>query len=262
MSLLAERCKVVLVRPRIAANLGAAARAMHNFGLRRMVLVQPHAEPLDPEALPLSTQAEFILHEAESVATLEAAVADCGLVLGTSARLGGLFRKQNVVTPREIMPQAVAALANGPVALVFGPEATGLVNEEITRCHFLVTIPAAAEYPVMNLAQAVAVCVYELFQAWQDDTHATSLEPRQVAPHAMQELVFHRLEAALREIHYLWDERAPALMHGLRHLLGRAQMSPMEAELLLGMARQMVWHVRHAPPVSPLAAPADPPAAV
>src|SRR5262249_13306432 len=161
-----ERCRIVLVRPQIAGNLGATARVMRNMGLSELVLVAPEADPADPQARQLSTHGEPILEEARVVPDFGAAVADCVLVAGTSARTGGLFRRQSVGTPDESMPRLVEGLPSGPVALVFGPEPTGLTNEEVTRCHHLIHIPADPTYPALNLAQAVAICLYELRHAW------------------------------------------------------------------------------------------------
>src|SRR5271167_4916364 len=98
-------CRVVLVRPRIAANVGAVARAMRNFGLSELVLVAPEAEPDDPRGRLLATHAEDILDAARIVADFGAAVADCQVVAGTSARTGGQFRRQSAGTPEQILPR-------------------------------------------------------------------------------------------------------------------------------------------------------------
>ena len=143
-------CRVVLVRPEIAANVGAAARAMRNFGLSELVLVAPVADPRDERARQLAMHGEDILDRCRVVAGLGEAVAGCVLVAGTSARTGGLFRRQSVGTPDEVMPRLVEATASGPVALVFGPEPSGLENAEVTRCHYLVHIPADPSYPALN----------------------------------------------------------------------------------------------------------------
>src|SRR5262245_5582838 len=102
-----ERCRVVLVRPQIAANLGAAARAMRNLGLSELVLVAPEADPRDRQARQLSTQGQAILDHARTVGDLGEAVADCVLVAGTSARVGGPLRRQSTGTPPEVMPRLV-----------------------------------------------------------------------------------------------------------------------------------------------------------
>src|SRR5581483_7741991 len=100
------------------------------------------------------------------VGDLEEAVGDCLLVAATSARVGGLFRKQALGYPEIVLPRLVEALAGGPAALVFGPEPSGLTNAEVSRCHYLIHIPTDSAYPALNLAQAVAICLYELRRAW------------------------------------------------------------------------------------------------
>jgi tRNA/rRNA methyltransferase len=240
-----EDCRVVLVRPTIAANLGATARVMRNLGLRQLVLVAPEADPADPRARQLSTHGEAILEQARCVADLGQAVADCGLVAGTSARTVGI-RRERAGTPDQVAPLLLEALAEGPVALVFGPEPTGLSNEEVTRCHSLIHIPTDPGYPALNLAQAVAICLYELRRAWLAQTATLPLaEP--AAPFADQERMFAHLRTALEEIHFLYGPKAETLMHGLRHLLGRARPTEMEVKLLLGLARQIRWYVAHQP---------------
>jgi tRNA/rRNA methyltransferase len=235
-------CRIVLVEPRIAANVGATARVMRNFGLCDLVLVNPEADPNDREARKLSTQGEEILDRARIVANLGDAVADCVLVAGTSARIGGLVRRQSVGTPGEVMPRLVAA--EGRVALVFGREANGLTDAEVTRCHFLIHIPTAPEYPALNLAQAVAICLYELHRA-----AGQGLSPRTELPadFAAQEEMFRHLRTALEEIHFLYGAKADSLMHALRHLLGRAGLTAMEVDLLHGLARQILWSARRMP---------------
>src|SRR5262249_42514985 len=133
-----SNCRVVLVRPEVAGNIGATARAMRNFGLTDLVLVAPVADPADREARRLSTHGESILHPARVVAALGAAVADCGLVAATSALTAGLYRGQNVGPPDAVMPRLAAHTLAGPVALVFGPEPSGLTNAEVARCHWLI----------------------------------------------------------------------------------------------------------------------------
>jgi tRNA/rRNA methyltransferase len=176
---------------------------------------------------------------------LAAAVAECVFVAGTSARTGGLVRRQSVGTPEEILPQALDMLRlQRPVALVFGPESRGLTNEEVTRCHFLIHIPADPGYPALNLAQAVGIILYELRRAWcrPHDVAVHAREPP--ARFAAQELMFERLRQALEAIHFLYGDKAPSLMHAVRHLLGRAQPTEMEIEILLGLARQIQWFVQ------------------
>jgi tRNA/rRNA methyltransferase len=241
-----HHCRVVLVRPQIAGNLGSTARAMRNLGLSELVLVGGEADPADKDARRLAKSGEMVLRQTRRAADLGEAVADCLLVVGTSARTGGLVRRQSVAEPDEVMPRVAAALEAGPAALVFGPERTGLLNEEVPRCHHLIHIPTDPDYPALNLAQAVAICLYELRRAWLK--HVAPAVPQEPpAPFADQERMFVRLREALEQIHYLYGPKADSLMHAVRHLIGRAGPTAMEVEVLFGLARQIRWFVEHGP---------------
>lgn len=232
-------CRVVLLRTEIAANVGATARVMANFGLGELVLVAPVADPRSLEARVLATHGETVLEQCRVVGELGEAVADCVFIVGASARTGGLFRRQSVGTPEEVLPHLLEASASGPTALVFGPESSGLSNEEVSRCHFLINVPTDPTCPALNLAQAVAICLYELRRS---SLHrASSATTSAIATFAAQERMFALLRESLSAIEYLRGEKADALMHGLRHLLGRARPSPMEIGLLTGLARQIQW---------------------
>jgi tRNA/rRNA methyltransferase len=212
---------------------------MGNFGQSELVLVAPEADPVEHEARLLSTHGETILDRCRIVPDFGDAVADCVFVAGTSARTGGLFRCQSVGPPEEVLPRLVEAATAGPTALVFGPERTGLTNAEATRCHFLINIPPDPDSPALNLAQAVAVCLYELRRAWLRTTAPPMHEP--IAPLAEQERAFAALRDALERVHFLYGEKADSLMHALRHLLGRAGPTAMEVDVLFGLARQLRW---------------------
>jgi tRNA/rRNA methyltransferase len=253
-----ENCRVVLVRPHYPGNLGATARVMRNMGLSRLVLVAPVADPADHEARRLSAHGEDILDRARVVAEFGEAVADCVLVAGTSARVGGPVRRQSVGAPDEVLPHLAAACADQPVALVFGPEPSGLTNAEVPRCHYLIHIPADPAYPTLNLAQAVTVCLYELRRTWLRQTGwspgfsrggapepAKAGTPTEPAPFDLQERMFADLRRALEEVHFLWGESADSLMHAVRHLIGRAQPTATEVRILIGLARQIRWYVEH-----------------
>jgi tRNA/rRNA methyltransferase len=220
---------------------------MRNMGARDLVLVKPAADPCDRQALQQSTHGEAILRSCRIVSSLDEAVADCLLVGATSAKVGGPLRRQNARTLEAFMPGFVASLDMGPAALVFGPEPTGLTSEEIARCHFLVHIPTDVAYPALNLAQAVAICLYELRQTWLGTTTGPPRPSDALASHALQEQMFDSLKTALAEIHFLYGRKAESLFHAVRHLLSRAQPSEMEVKMVLGLARQIRWFARQAP---------------
>src|SRR5262249_37179121 len=145
--------------PEVAGNLGATARVMRNFGLDDLVLVAPVADRNDRQARQMSTHGEAILDRARIVASLDEAVAECVAVAGTSAQVAGPVPGLTAGTAEEVIPRL--AERGGPVALVFGPEPSGLSNAEVMRCGWLVHVPTDPTYPALNLAQAVAICCYE-----------------------------------------------------------------------------------------------------
>lgn len=236
--------RVVLVRPHFPGNLGSVARVMHNFGWSRLILVDPVADPSDKEARRLSTHGEFILESARFVPNLGEAVAECAMVLATSAKTDGVVRESIAGSPRELFPRVVAQFGSQPVALVFGPEPSGLTTAEIACCHYLLQIPTGEEYPALNLAQAVAICLYELHLALAETQSVSSGE---VAPHSEQARMFDDLQCALERIHFLFGPKAEALMHALRHLIGRAGPTPTEVRILHGLARQLIWVAERLP---------------
>jgi tRNA/rRNA methyltransferase len=233
--------RVVLVRTEIAGNIGSVARVMGNMGAADLVLVAPVADPSSEQAETMATHhARDLLRSARVVPDLASALADCVSSVATSAITGGQFRRQNVGTPEQIAPAVVSAMASGVVALVLGPEPTGLDNDEVSRCHYQMHIPTAPAHAALNLSHAAAVCLYEVRRTWLAAS-GQSAERQEVAPIADQALMFAHLERGLDAIGYLRGHRGPALMHALRHLIGRAGPSPMEVNLLLGLARQLEW---------------------
>jgi tRNA/rRNA methyltransferase len=234
-----RNCRVVLVRTKIAANLGATARVMRNMGLDQLVLVSPEADPADREARRLSTQGEDILYHARIVSDVGEAVADCRMVAATSARTGNLIRRQ-CHPPDEIAPHLTSVLASGPAALVFGPEPGGLTDQEVARCNYLIRIPTDLDYPALNLAQAVAICLYELRRNWIGLQPSVTARERP-ASFAEQERMFDHLATALKAIHFLYGPTADSLMHGLRNVIARSEPTDKEVGLLFGLARQIQW---------------------
>jgi tRNA/rRNA methyltransferase len=238
-------CRVVLVRPHFAGNIGATARVMHNFGFSKLVLIDPVADHRSEEARRLSTHGEFILEQAIVTQDFLTAVADCVLVVATSGKVEGVERETSSDSARRVMPRVVEAGETGPVAIVFGPEPSGLTTAEVNRCHLLLNIPTNPEFPALNLAQAVAICLYELSQT-KVPANSSQTAGEQVASFAEQEQMFLHLRQALEAIHFLYGPKADSLMHGVRHLIGRAGPTPTEVKILHGLARQIEWVVRHA----------------
>ena len=154
-----HRVRIVLVEPTHPGNVGAAARAMKAMGLDRLCLVAPRRFP-SAEATARAAGADDVLHAARIVESLDDALADCGFVLGTTARPRRI--EWPVLDAREGARRAVAQAARTPVAVVFGRESAGLTNAELDRCHALVRIPAAARFSSLNVAAAVQIIAYEM----------------------------------------------------------------------------------------------------
>jgi tRNA/rRNA methyltransferase len=241
-------CRIVLVRPHYAGNLGSTARVMRNFGLSDLVLVAPYASPNDLEARRLATHGLGILDSARIVPELSDAVADCVFTLATSALTAGVHRRGIIAAPSQAMPNLVATAERGRVALVFGPEPHGLSNAEIAHSHGMIHIPVAPDFPALNLAQAVTICCYDYRQAWSAAENRERNSPEAgpaIAPHADQERMFEHLREAFTAIGFLFNERSDTLMHGMRQLIGRALPSPQEVRMLHGLARQLLWAARN-----------------
>jgi len=225
--------EVVMVRPSRAANVAAACRAMKNMGLRRLRLVGP-VEGLDrPDSRALAYGAWDVLDGASAAADLREAVAGCTLVAGTSGRPDAL-----AWTPRRLAEEGGPLARGGRVALVFGPEASGLTNPELELCHVRVHIPSDPAQPSLNLAQAVLLMAYEIRLSGAGPAPA-GVVPRATAGEVEQAL--DELRSGLLGIGYLNPDKPDAILGELRALLVRASPEPREVSLLRGVARQIRW---------------------
>ena len=221
-------CVVVLVRPSRPGNLGAVCRAMKNTGMSRLVLVDPAPGIRSEEARSQAWQAWDILEHARQEETLRGAVAGCARVVGTSGKAEGR-------SPRELVQGSGREM--GDVALVFGPESSGLRREEMDLCHQMVRIPSCLEQPSLNLAQAVMILAYEIFIA---DLPAS---PPDRSPASAEELesTLDALRDGLLGIGFLNRENPEPILGEIRRLLARAGPDPREVQILRGLARQIEW---------------------
>ena len=244
--------RVVLVAPRNPLNIGAAARAMSNFGFFHLRVVNPY-ELAFREARS-AVGAAPLLAQAEEFKTVAEAVEDCTLVVGTTA-----VGKRQVQHPLRRLDQAARPLlkhlAGSRVALLFGSEKRGLSNEDLSHCHWLLRIPTREEHRSMNLGQAVAVCLYELVRA---PKAAVKREKHAPATAAGLERLTVLLLDALRSSGYLKSSpsnsrnRRPAAPteDKIRRLVHRLRLSASDAELTLGILRQILWKARQSDELS------------
>lgn len=235
--------RIVLVRPIGPLNVGSVARVMKNMGLSKLVLVAPQCDRLGEEARQMAIHAADILEAAQEVATVAQALKGCQLAIATTARDRKLSLE--LEEPRIALPSLLQQL---PSALIFGPEDTGLSNDDLKYAQRFLRIPTSDSYPALNLAQAVAVCCYELFQyirgaAEQEGNNISDVSPLSSAPlHTVEEFYGH-LETVLLKIGYLYPHTAAARMAKFRLLFNRAHLSPAEVAMLRGIFSQMEWFI-------------------
>ncbi len=228
---------IVLVNTSHPGNIGASARAMKNMGLSKLVLVRPKEFP-SGVATGRAASAVDLLEQARVVDSLGEAIADCGLVIGASARSRRI--PWPLLTPEQCARQALAEAAGNRVALVFGREDTGLSNEELQLCHYHVRIPANPGYSSLNLAAAVLVVCYELYKAAyldEGDESATAERDwdQELATGEDVERFYEHLERVLVAVDFHDPKNPRHLMHRIRRLFGRIRIDVMEMNILRGM---------------------------
>jgi len=243
-----DRCDVVLVSPRNPLNIGAAARAMANFGFARLAVVAPY-EPHWRESRS-AVGAPELLENAKSTECLAEAVAGCTLVAGTGTLT---YRKpeQRVVRLPDLAPFVRSEIERGGrVALVFGPEKRGLTREDLSYCHLLVEIPTDARQPSMNLGQAVAVCLYELAarasaaeEGAYSPIEAAENRSERTAASEKLELLAGIVERAMVAAGYSPNAMRKANRHDLRLLLRRLEPTERDARRILGLFRRILWRM-------------------
>jgi tRNA/rRNA methyltransferase len=228
----------VLVATRNLLNIGAAARAMSNFGFLQLRVVNPHEAAFRKARSAVG--AAVVLERAEEYRSVAEAVADCTLVVGTTS---GYHRElQHSLHRLEEGAQLIRSrLPSSNVALMFGSEKRGLSNEDLSHCHWLLRIPTCEEHVSMNLGQAVAVCLYELVR-----DAGSGQPPREASTASSDDLerTTALLLEALRSSGYLHPGAAPSAEEKVRRLVRRLSLPADDAEIWLGMLRQMIWKMR------------------
>jgi tRNA/rRNA methyltransferase len=231
----------VLVRPQMGENIGAAARAMWNFGLDRMRLVAPRDGWPNPAAGAMASGAGRLLDEAGLFGDLGDAIADCSYVMATTARTRGLTKP--VFSPEHAMAEAAARINAGErVAVLFGPERAGLENEDVARANALISVPVNPEFPSLNLAQCVLLCGYD----WRRVTTEVVAARVDMAGADWAELAeIDRLAAHYEERldaagFFFPEDKAARMKLNLRNLWSRMPLTRADVRILHGVMRQMV----------------------
>lgn len=226
---------IILVRPQLPENGGAVARAMANFGLKSLRMVAPLFSALDPKAIALAAGADAILENATIHTSLEEAIADLAYVYGTSAAERHMVKKY--IPVREAMP-AIAACEH--VGLVFGPERTGLNNDELASFRAILHVPVDPEFSSLNLAQSVAITAYEWYQT--QTNFKGKLHLGESAPATNQQIqgFLGALEQSLDEA-YFWriDHKKPIMWRNLQNIFTRMDLTEQEVRTLQGMIKSL-----------------------
>ncbi len=233
-----EQIAFVLCRPMQAGNVGSAARALKNMGFADLRLVAPVASTRDRAATSMAVHADDLLARAAIHDDLDAALADRTITIGTTCRPGPY--RSGASTLREAARELIAEAASNRIAIMFGSEDHGLTNDELKRCHRLITIPTAVEYPSLNLAQAVMVVAYELRLAAASGRAETVSTP-EFAPAGEVEAMLARMADALVAIGFLPADNPDHIMFALRAIFGRSGLTARELDILNGIARQTRW---------------------
>ena len=248
--------RIVLVEPAGPLNVGSIARVMKNMGLSRLVLVNPHCDPLGAEARQMAVHAADVLEAAHVVPTLIEALQGCQRAIATTGRPREATTLEH---PRTALPWLLEADYLDATALIFGPEDRGLNTVELNYAQRFIGIPSNPAYPSLNLAQAVAICCYELYQLVHEQTQPVDVEASITqnpglqqssqaaasAPLEVLEAYYTHLQTVLLNIGYLYPHTADSRMIKFRRLLNRALPSTEEVALLRGILSQVEWAVRN-----------------
>jgi tRNA/rRNA methyltransferase len=225
---------IVLVAPQGSLNVGAVCRVMANFGAADLRLVNPCADYRGADAQRMALKARPLLRSARCFDRLDAALADRHRVIGATARRGKY--RDGSQTPRQLARQLATLAAETRLAIVLGREDSGLTRAEVEHCDTLVTIPCGDTYPSLNLAQAAAILLYEIYQV---QCRATpSQPPAEVIPpaeHRQLERLYTHMQTTLTRSGFLPEENPHHLMHTFRRLFGRCRLDEREVKILRGV---------------------------
>lgn len=252
-----DHLRIILVEPAGALNVGSVARVMKNFGLRQLVIVNPQCDLNSGEARQMAVHAADLLETAQQVMTLPDALIGCQRAIATTG-LDRTTLNVSLEPPRTALPWLLET-PQEQAALIFGREDRGLTKAELNYAQRFVRIPTHPDYASMNLAQAVAICCYELSELVQKaptDAPTQRLEsgvPHFAIPPAVDtelatldqlEGYYQQLEACLLQIGYLYPHTATSRMEKFRRLFGRSQLSPTEVAMLRGILSQINWAIQ------------------
>jgi TrmH family RNA methyltransferase len=227
---------ILLLEPQSPGNIGSVARVMKNMGLTSLYLINPNTQ-INAESFQLACGADDILAAARRTETLEETLQPFTLCVGTTSRSVDTFPR--VLTPHQLAIQIAEFSAESRIALLFGPERTGLTNEHVKYCQWLVTIPSNPAFESMNLSHAVAILAYELYSRRPQLALGREIQSARLS---QIESFCQTLERNLIEIGFLKDPYPERLMITIRNVLSRASLEERDVQILRGILRQWNWY--------------------
>lgn len=230
---------VILIEPQGPLNIGSVCRVMMNFGLADLRLVNPQTDHLGEEARRMAVRAAPLLEGAKVYNSLAAALAGCTFAIGTTRRFGKY--REDFIHPDDAGREIFTAAATASSALVFGREDRGLHTNELDLCQRLLTIPTHDDLPSMNLAQAVAVCLYEVGQAAAEAAGKVQGRRRISAPSAAIEAMYHHMRESLVAVGYLDEQNPEHILRTFRRIFSRAGLNERDVRILQGLWSRLDW---------------------
>lgn len=227
---------IILVEPQGALNIGSVCRVMKNFGFSDLRLINPRADHLSKQARDMAVSAKDILKKACIFKTLADGLADCHFCFGTTRRFGKY--REDFLFPSDLSSRLSGPSSNQKTALVFGREDNGLTTKELDLCQMFITIPTESALPSMNLAQAVAVCLYELSrQKPQSNVPGRS----DLADNRSLESMYKHMRQSLLDAGYLDSQNPDHILRTFRRIFGRAGLDEREVRILHGLWSRIDW---------------------
>lgn len=237
-----KNISIVLYKPKYAGNIGSVARAAKNMGITGIVVVG--SKEFDREEMEQRSThlAADVLDRIVYESSIEKALGGFNYIVGTTARLGRA--RGPFVTPRAAAQNVASLSQNNKIALLFGPEDTGLANEQLRLCHSVVTIPTSREFTSLNLSQAAMILCYEIFVALPSAAGAAGVAPK-LALSSETEGMYRQIKDLLSEIGFLNPENPEYWMLDLRRFFARSGLLSREVKIIRGICRQIEWYARH-----------------
>lgn len=237
-----KNISIVLYKPKYAGNVGSVARAAKNMGITGIVAVG--SKEFDREEMEQRSThlAADVLDRIVYEPSIEKALGGFNYIVGTTARLGRA--RGPFVTPRAAAQNIASLSQNNKIALLFGPEDTGLANEQLRLCHSVVTIPTSREFTSLNLSQAAMILCYEIFVASPSAAGAAEVAPK-LALSSETEGMYRQIKDLLSEIGFLNPENPEYWMLDLRRFFARSGLLSREVKIIRGICRQIEWYARH-----------------